>query len=289
MGLIFCGIDIYSAGLSVCDKAYIKEVSKKKLKKVADAGFIPGIYNYCDRWCEKCDQRLHCMSFVIGRKLEEKGGLDLDEEVLHEDESIWAKLKSVFESTYEVLCEVAQERGIDVEDIYTSEKIDREFWGEEFEHEDIKNERLKPLVENSDVVRICLIYENLADKCLEKVYEIFDDREKEAGNSQADEALEVIDWYMDLISSKIRRAMYGFSCIKEGGKEEEDYNGSAKVAIIAVERSIAGWEVIRDKCPACQRDISHLLIVLHQLLEDTEQQFPNARVFLRPGFEVVAG
>jgi len=89
-------------------------VSKKKIKKVVDVGFIPGIYNYCDRWCEKCEQQLRCMSFVMGKKIEEKGGFNFEREGHREDESIWARLKEVFESTYEVLHELAEERGLNV-------------------------------------------------------------------------------------------------------------------------------------------------------------------------------
>ena len=73
------------------------------------------------------------MSFVMGKKIEEKGGFNFEREGHREDESIWARLKEVFESTYEVLHELAEERGLDVEDIYASENIDREFWGEDYE------------------------------------------------------------------------------------------------------------------------------------------------------------
>ena len=90
---------------------------KKKLKKVSEIGFIPGIYNYCDRWCEKCDQQLHCMSYVMGKRLEEKGGFDFNRDSSGEDDSLWSRLKNVFESTYEVLHELAKERGVEVEDI----------------------------------------------------------------------------------------------------------------------------------------------------------------------------
>ena len=67
------------------------------------------------------------MSFVMGKKIEEKGGFNFEREGHREDESIWARLKEVFESTYEVLHELAEERGLNVEDIYASENIDREF------------------------------------------------------------------------------------------------------------------------------------------------------------------
>lgn len=38
-----------------------------------------------------------------GKKIEEKGGFNFEREGHREDESIWARLKEVFESTYEVL------------------------------------------------------------------------------------------------------------------------------------------------------------------------------------------
>ena len=128
-----------------------------------DVGFIPGIYNYCDRWCEKCEQQLRCMSFVMGKKIEEKGGFNFEREGHREDESIWARLKEVFESTYEVLHELAEERGLDVEDIYASENIDREFWGEDYEG--TPREQVYQKLESSDLLRICSIYEYWADKC----------------------------------------------------------------------------------------------------------------------------
>ena len=155
-----------------------------------DVGFIPGIYNYCDRWCEKCEQQLRCMSFVMGKKIEEKGGFNFEREGHREDESIWARLKEVFESTYEVLHELAEERGLDVEDIYASENIDREFWGEDYEG--TPREQVYQKLESSDLLRICSIYEYWADKCLEQLYEIINDKEK---NELLEEALEVVGWY----------------------------------------------------------------------------------------------
>lgn len=249
-----------------------------------DAGFIPGIYNYCDRWCEKCDQKLHCMSFVMGKRIEEKGGFHFDEEVSQE-ENVWARLKDVFESTYEVLHEVAKERGIDVEDIYASENIDREFWGEDFENIEMKGNRDNLMVEDSDIVRICLIYEDLSDKCLEKVYEILDERLGEDKGQKVDEALETVNWYQDLMQSKMRRALHGYYHVDSGREEKEDYNGSAKVALIAIDRSVDSWKVLLNHCSEMKREILQLQVVLAQLKKDILFQFPEAEKFRRPGFE----
>ncbi len=239
-----------------------------------DVGFIPGIYNYCDRWCEKCEQQLRCMSFVMGKKIEEKGGFNFEREGHREDESIWARLKEVFESTYEVLHELAEERGLDVEDIYASENIDREFWGEDYEG--TPREQVYQKLESSDLLRICSIYEYWADKCLEQLYEIINDKEK---NELLEEALEVVGWYPDLIQAKIRRALYGYHYhTANKSKTTEDYNGSAKVALIGVERSIENWKIIQPLCPAYQKEISHLLVVLEQLRSDADEYFRTPRV-----------
>ena len=54
---------------------------KKKEKKIVDTGFVPGIYNYCDRWCERCPLQLRCMSYMMGKKLKERTKVNLGEEM----------------------------------------------------------------------------------------------------------------------------------------------------------------------------------------------------------------
>lgn len=264
-------------------------VSKKKLKKVTEVGFIPGIYNYCDRWCEKCNQKSHCMSYAMGKKIEERGGFNFDEEITREDDNVWARLKDVFESTYEVLHELAEERGIDIEDIYASENIDREFWGEDYENSEQKGDAGDLVVEASDIIRICLIYEDMADKCLEKIFELLDDREEneseDVSGNRMEETLDVINWYLDLIQAKMRRALYGVHRGHKGRDNKEDCNGSAKVALIAIDRSVEAWKTMMICYPGYVRDISHILVVLKQLSSDIENEFKDSRAFVRPGFE----
>lgn len=252
-------------------------------------GFIPGIYNYCDRWCEKCSQQEHCMSYVMGKKIEEKGGFNFDEEIARDDENVWTRLKGVFESTYEVLHELAEERGMDVEDIYTSENIDKEFWGEDYEMGEHK-EKENLLIESSDIIRVCLIYENLADKCLEKIFEVLDEKEEsgaeELPGNEIDDLLDTINWYLDLIQAKMRRALYGYYRMRTTGKEErEDFNGSAKVALISIDKTVVAWKEVTEYCPDNAREISHILVVLEQLERDIERQFKEARSFFRLGFD----
>ncbi len=68
---------------------------KKKEKKIVDTGFVPGIYNYCDRWCERCPLQLRCMSYMMGKKLKERTKVNLGEEMPDDDESALARLKNI--------------------------------------------------------------------------------------------------------------------------------------------------------------------------------------------------
>ena len=56
-----------------------------------------------------------------------------------------------------------------------------------------------------------------------------------------------------------------------------------KWLLSGVERSIENWKIIQPLCPAYQKEISHLLVVLEQLRSDADEYFPKARTFVRPG------
>jgi len=32
--------------------------------------FIPGIYNYCDRWCERCPLTARCLNYAMSAEME---------------------------------------------------------------------------------------------------------------------------------------------------------------------------------------------------------------------------
>ena len=36
--------------------------------------FISGIYNYCDRWCERCAFTDRCLTYASSREMERRAG-----------------------------------------------------------------------------------------------------------------------------------------------------------------------------------------------------------------------
>ncbi len=64
-----------------------------------------------------------------------------------------------------------------------------------------------------------------------------------------------------------------------------DANGSAKVALIAIDRSISAWRVVQISLPEKAGSIQPMLLELERLRRAAELRFPQARDFIRPGLD----
>jgi hypothetical protein len=64
-----------------------------------------------------------------------------------------------------------------------------------------------------------------------------------------------------------------------------DSSGSAKVALIAVERSLAAWVALREMFPEETDSILEILVHLDRLRRSLKKRFPRAKSFKRPGFD----
>src|ERR1700730_17566910 len=80
------------------DKPHFWEIlmrSKDLTELARNSDFISGIYNYCDRWCERCPFTARCLVFAT-----EKADEDDDPESRDiRNAKFWQKLASTFEQT----------------------------------------------------------------------------------------------------------------------------------------------------------------------------------------------
>src|SRR2546426_11680301 len=85
-------------------------------KLAADKRFIPGIYNYCDRWCERCPLSHRCLTYATEKFDDEEQGADEgDPDARAEDnQKFWDKIHANFQLTLEMVQEDAQRLGIDL-------------------------------------------------------------------------------------------------------------------------------------------------------------------------------
>ena len=111
----------------------------------------------------------------------------------------------------------------------------------------------------------------------------------------AQDAFEVIRWYQFFIATKVFRSLLGSDDEVRGiypddlgegiNPAQTDANGSAKIALIAIDRSVSAWRVIQSCVPAKQKSIAPLIAVLENVRSGIEAALPLARDFIRPGFD----
>ncbi len=229
--------------------------------------FIPGIYNYCDRWCERCNFTSRCLNYEQlpeSSKAGDPAAHDLS------NAEFWEELKGTLQQTREMIEMFAAERGIDLEAI-------RDEAAAEEHRERRKSAREKKLTKMAER------YINLAKQWLDREN---DELEEAAQFDEAlQDALEVIHWYQFLPAVKIARGFMQDDLGAEEDPIQNDSNGSVKVALIAIDRSIAAWGRLSSLLPEKAGGIMPILAHLETLRRHTEQTFPHARDFIRPGFD----
>ncbi|OQY04830.1 MAG: hypothetical protein B6I20_02350 [Bacteroidetes bacterium 4572_117] len=203
----------------------------------------------------------------------------------------WDKLGEIFKITFEMLEEDMKERGIGINE------FDLEEAGkEEEEKREIakKHDCSKKSMEYTTKVKEW--FESSEDYLKQKEIDInklanldLADKNNEGPAIRLTDAIEVIHWYQYQIHVKIRRAVKGkVEELKEPEVYEEfpsDADGSAKVALIGMDRSIAAWGELYQQFPEKEDSILDILVMLEKLRKRLEADLPDARAFIRPGFD----
>ena len=249
-------------------------MKRDRLKKLAaEKRFIPGIYNYCDRWCERCPLTSRCLNFSISQE----DSADPEAQDIR-NKAFWNKLSETFAETLELLKESAKEWGIDLETLDSTEDI---------EHMKAKSKA----AENHLLSRAAKRYIGIVDDWFRERETVFFETAAAAREGvNLDEAFEVIRWYQYFISAKIIRAVRGK--VEDDDEEHDEFprdsDGSAKIALIAIDRSIAAWAVIRHYVTDGAKGVIDAIAFLDSLRQAVEKTLPNARSFVRPGFDSMA-
>jgi len=104
------------------------------------------------------------------------------------------------------------------------------------------------------------------------------------------DSVEVIRWYQHQIYVKLVRTLSHEESVdakEEDNILQKDSDGSALVALIAIDRSIGAWGKLQEYFPDKTNSILDILLHLDRLRRMTEKTFPDARNFKRPGFDDV--
>lgn len=256
--------------------------------------YIPGIFNYCDRWCERCAFTLRCRTYAMESKMRRSmdEGEDEEEKRPPDDESnaaFWEELDESYGKSEEALHDLVH----DINFEFTQEELDEA--GREHELQEERAQEVGGAVTQS------------AGSYAWKLREFFesnpglDDVEAlalqsspgSAANSAQKghavrlwDALEIILWHSHFIEVKLHRAYY--SLVSDLDMPEDmpsDADGTAKVVLIALDRCIAAWSVVQELMPEHAAPALDFMLRLARLRHRVEEDFPRARAFVRPGFD----
>lgn len=249
---------------------------RRSLTELATSpGLISGIYNYCDRWCERCPFTSRCLVFATEQEYESS---DPDTNDIT-NAAFWDRLSASLHEANRMINQWASNQGLNIADFIEEEAASR------------PNKRQN--IENHPLARAGKRYANNAvDWFRNFEHNVVVDLD--LNSEQLDEmrdAREIIEWYQYQIAVKTIRALS--SRREEAGDdllegEEElpkDSDGSAKVALIGIDRSIAAWRLMQLSLPAVAASTVPLLMQLEVLRRRIERSFPEARGFVRPGFD----
>ncbi len=217
-------------------------------------GFIVGIFNYCDRWCDACAFTSRCRLFAD--KAETEASLD-------------PALKALVEAPP---LEPAPPPPPWLEELL--QEMDRALHQPA---DDQQTERPIPL-EHASIERRARGY-------CRRVYRWLKVREFAASHDPADPRA-VIRWFHAIITARIHRALHGLANDEPEDRDwPPDYEGSAKVALLGIERSQAAWIEMLGRGIVSDADAAPFVADLVWLAEALERVFPNARGFVRPAFD----
>jgi len=247
-------------------------VNRDRLKELAsDKRFIAGIYNYCDRWCERCPQTRRCLNFSLSEE-------EFSDPEAHDirNEAFWRKLSEIWGETLELLREAGKKWGVELETLDSAAADTKRIGGQD------------EAAENHAICRAARSYSEIVEDWFKKREQFPFGIVTVAGQGmEIEEAFEVIRWYQYFIAAKVGRAIRGKTEEEEERNDEfpSDADGSAKIALIGLDRSMGAWAVIPRYNRLHTESVFEIISFLDLLRQAVEETFPRARSFIRPGFD----
>jgi hypothetical protein len=250
--------------------------------------YIEGVYNYCDRWCEKCKFTSNCLLFSQESKISTY-------EILHNGDI--SNIGEMFKKEMDKLAEETDkfnEFDDDDDDFFIDDEFDT---FEEEEEEKNDNEIFEKIIHPIEELSNEYFHQaHLLIIAIDKKYNLYTFPKERLNNPsfrKLHENFDVFSWFHTFIHVKLKRAMWGKDeMMKEEDEEMKeiskyDMDGTAKIAIIGINRSTAALNNLYNSLPEFSKEISDLLILLGRILNLAETEFPDYNKFIRPGFDTI--
>ncbi|MBL7946397.1 MAG: hypothetical protein JNN32_10070 [Flavobacteriales bacterium] len=276
-------------------------------------GFIPGVYNYCDRRCERCRFIMQCR---VGR-------VEADD-AEYEDEDGPPGVPSTYADRLgRMMAELSQGsrgpsedeeqdeddddspgHGLSVEEINAMGQLDAE---DEAEYEQKRQavERAVKAHPLSDLGSTYLKRSMLWNRMHQEKFKAMGfDLSKRVDMAALPlppeklilrEAVDELLWFQTMLITKLRRAVQGK--VEDTDLDEalgisplmSDWNGTAKLCLHIVERCTDAWATVAELMPDQVQEVIPMQELLVHIKAELEREFPEAHKFIRAGWDAHMG
>jgi hypothetical protein len=251
------------------------EAGERSVADASDPRLIPGVYNYCHRRCEQCPFTDRCLTFRQMR----------DDEVQHPDGNVLEAVGRNLARSFDLLKDWCGREGIDFEQMRAEARSASMA---------AASARVDTAIEADPLHELAFAYTKAAVSLVSGLEALAPFHE---WSPAVREALATIGWYAGMVAVKVDRALDGVAEVNVAGLDEDpiqnDWNGSAKVARLAIAESQRAWDTLLlvGQAPPDGR-LRETRKLLDRIDDGLALRFPHAADFVRPGFdepEIAAG
>ncbi len=253
---------------------------------------IPGIFNYCDRWCERCNYTDRCRLFQS--EAERNIRHILNDEDPNDPEIVMRDVAESLEDAMAMLGAQLETEGISKEDLEDDDDEDSKYFVDDFDDESCE------VTESGRILKTPHPLAVQSDDFYKKVLDLFnkmrfffaeESGDAELVNNPLFEQLKILLWYSPQISVKIRMCV-GSKNKLENEKDEDEVefevemmNVNSRIAFTGMEKCLSSLKNIYDSQPDYHDDLLPLLSEIKKIKVEFEKDFPAVHTFKRPYFD----
>ena len=253
---------------------------------MGEENFIPAIFNYCNRWCERCRFINRC---ALGAAEQKRWKKDAPES----NETTWEEVEENLREALGMLDKMIEEAGLEMPDPEAHDDLPND---EAAEEEDEMNPMARQLTEQVRAFgtqyfkEVDGFFRQHVDLFKARGIEVFPSQQpdwKSSDRSVLSDAVEIIRWNMHFQFVKAERAVYGMEEMAEEYWEpyQSDANGSAKASILSTGESVKAWMTLREYLPELAEPMQAFEALLRQFRRLMQTYFYDWQKFVRPGFD----
>ena len=241
--------------------------------------YIPDIYNFCDRWCQRCGFTINCEASVMSDNIQVDDVKNI---------SFWKDIEKHLPEIQKLVIETADEKDLSLTE-FEAPKQKKNF---DLFQRDAKS---------NNILKAGRLYEDMVDDWFDdaidnNIIEIVETPHGSAhklvadaqieNRNQLNDMFEVVLRYQLQVYLKLSRTFYSRGVEAETEETEAlDSLGTAKAILSLLDRSLAAWGIILQNRQFDYDSAFDMLLLIIRLRNNINLEFPDARKFMRPGLD----